>query len=260
MGLRKTRKLGSGELASSDPEDSQSVFAARVALIEATREPLPEFLQTLFDDVFPEYCSLVAGHPEFRDFMFTWQMFRALPPRSDYKSVTKALIGWAHRFHADEDWILQHAWRAFKAWDRFPESKQSLEWWQGKNFRSVFVSERFQFEFEQWWPQLRTWTWYRAALQTAFDKAVSEFESKTRAAALAQGLIPAPRTHSADNFDWFVLYQFRGLSSSQIAARIAGSKAEKPPDASTILKGVKTAQKLVGWKRLRADSGIRKTR
>jgi hypothetical protein len=95
-------------------------------------------------------------------------------------------------------------------------------------------------------------------MQKAFEKAVGEFESKTRAAALAHGLVRAPRTHSADNFDWFVLYQFGGLSSSQIADRIA--RPGKQPDASTILKGVRTVQKLTGWKHLRTDSRTGKTR
>jgi hypothetical protein len=258
MGLRKTRKLGPGDLASNDPEDSQSVFAARLALIDATREPLPEFLKTLFDEVFPVYCSLVTRHAELREFTFTWQMFRALPPRADYKVFKTALIGWARRFNAEEDWVLEQAWRAFKAWDKFPQSKQSLEWWQGKNWRDIFVSERFQFEWEPWQPQFRSWTWYRAAIQKAFDKAASEFESKTRAAARAHGLISTPRSHSPANFDWFVLYQFRGLSCNQIADRVA--VPEEEPDASTIMKGVRTAQRLVGWKRLRRDYPTRKAR
>jgi len=258
MAIRRTRRLGLGDYVSTDPEDSQSVFIARIALIEATRKPLPEFLQTLFDEVFPEYCRLVAGHGEFREFTFTWQMFRSLPPRTDYEQVTKALIGWARRFNAEEDWVIEQAWRAFKAWDKFPESRDSLEWWQDHGWRNIFRSEPFQFKWEPWLPQLRPWITYRAAMQKAFEKAVGEFECKTRAGALAQGLTSAPRTHSADNFEWFVLYQFAGWSSSRIEAKLARSDGN--PDASTILKGVKTAQKLIGWKLLRKDSQTRETR
>jgi hypothetical protein len=255
MAKRTTRRLGLGDYVSPDPEDNQSVFIARIALIEATRNPLPEFLQTLFDKVFPEYCRLVAGHPEFREFTFTWQMFRSVSPRTEFEQFNGVLTGWARRFNAEEDWVLPQAWRALHAWDRFPESRKALEWWQGQAARNTFLSDPFRFEFGSWWVQTTSWTRYRADMQKAFDQAVKEFESKARAAARSHGLIPAPRTHSPANFKWFVLYQFAGFSSTEIASRGNGDY-----DDSTILKGVKAVRRLVGWKRLRPGGRVNKNR
>jgi len=261
MAKRTTPQLGMGDYVTQDPEDSQSVFFARIALIEATRRHLPQFLQRLSREVFPEFCRLVEGNGSLRGIPITWQMAQSLSSGIEHERFNQVLIGWARAFNAEEEWILQQAWRALQVWLAFPEFRESLEWGQGHAWREVFRSERFQFEWESWQVQLRPWTKYRAGLQRAFEKAVKEFEITTRAAALAHGLISAPRTHSADNFDWFILYQFRGLSSSKIAARIAASgKSGAPPDPSTILKGVRAAQKLVGWKCLRANSQRRKTR
>jgi hypothetical protein len=55
--------------------------------------------------------------------------------------------------------------------------------------------------------------------------------------------------YSLDNFEWFVLYQFAGLSSTVIADKWARTHAAV--DESTVLKGIKAAATLVGWDRIR---------
>ena len=258
MAKRTTRQLSLGDYVFRDPDDSQSVFFARIAVIEATRLPLKHFLRRLADEVFVEFGHLVEQDKKLRKLTFTWQMYQSLAPRTEYEQFNDVLRAWARRFNAEEEWVLEQAWSALQRWLAFPDSKKSLEWGQGHQWREIFQSERFHFEWESWRVQFQPWTKYRASVKQAFEKAINEFESETRAAARAHGLIAAPRTHSAANFDWFVRYQFGGLSSNQISAQWPG--AEKGPEASTILKGVKAAQKLIGWKCLRTDSPTRKSR
>jgi len=251
MAQRTTLQLGLGDYASPIADKSESVFVARLALIDATRRYLPQFLKTLLAEVFPEYCRLIEVHPEFRGFLFTWQMFRALPARTEFEQFIGVFTKWARGFNAEEDWVFQQAWRALHGWDLFPESKTTSQWWVGHSGHS-FSSERFKFEWEPWHVQIQTWMRYRADIQKAFEDAVKEFEYKARKAALAHGLKRVPRTSSAVNFKWFALYQFGGMSTGQIATRTDSH------ELSTIWKGVKTAQRLVGWKCLRPPS--RKTR
>jgi hypothetical protein len=47
--------------------------------------------------------------------------------------------------------------------------------------------------------------------------------------------------------DWFVLFQIGGLSSGAIRRRFAPDTS----DASSILRGIKTAARLLQWKTLR---------
>jgi hypothetical protein len=49
-----------------------------------------------------------------------------------------------------------------------------------------------------------------------------------------------------------VRYQFAGESSVEIAN--TNSPTARPPDESTVLKGIKAAAKRIGWKQLRAPA------
>jgi hypothetical protein len=111
------------------------------------------------------------------------------------------------------------------------------------------MGERFYFEFHGWEMQLLTWTKYRETLQTEFERKLAAYEAESRKLAESRGLVRAPHKYSPSNFDWFVLYQFAGLSSPQIVKQIA--RQDPNIDESTVLKGVKAAAKLVGWGYLR---------
>jgi hypothetical protein len=78
-----------------------------------------------------------------------------------------------------------------------------------------------------------------------------EYEKETREFAESRGLVRAQRKYSPDNFEWFVLYQFAGMSSTAIADRYA--EKDKFLEESTVLKGIKAAAKLIGWNQLRAS-------
>jgi len=63
------------------------------------------------------------------------------------------------------------------------------------------------------------------------------------------GLVRARRKYSPDNLEWFVLYQFAGMSSGTISDRYAAQG--RAVEESTVLKGIKAAAKLIGWNELR---------
>jgi hypothetical protein len=75
----------------------------------------------------------------------------------------------------------------------------------------------------------------------------------------SMGLVRARRKYSPDNLEWFVLYQFAGISSKTIADRYVAVEG-KDLDESTVLKGIKAAAKLIGWNHLRQSRQNRKTR
>ena len=92
-----------------------------------------------------------------------------------------------------------------------------------------------------------TWPKYSQSLRQRFEKALLEYEKETRKLAEACGLVRAQLKFSPANLEWFVLYQFAGRSSTAIAK----GKYGDDPD-STVLKGIKTAAKLIGWGQLRS--------
>jgi hypothetical protein len=63
------------------------------------------------------------------------------------------------------------------------------------------------------------------------------------------GLVRARRKYSPDNLEWFVLYQFAGMSSGTISDRYAAQG--RVIEESTVLKGIKVAATLIGWNQLR---------
>ena len=236
------------------------MLRARLALIEATKLHLSQFLQRLFGEVFPEYClwadrNLQPREPTVSREFTTWQHAQSLYSGTEFQDLTTTLRGWARSFNCEqEEWVLDEAWRALWSRHNFPGFSEEEHWGFGHYRPDIFQSKRFKFDWEGWPVQFKTWTMYRAEIQDAFDKVAKEYESKMRAAARAHGLISAPKTHSADNFAWFVLYQLGGQTSVEIAKKIAlQGKNSKMPDPSTILKGVRTAQRLIGWRHLRTD-------
>jgi hypothetical protein len=193
----------------------------------------------------------------------TWRRAQSRYSGNDFQDLTKTLREWARNFNSEqEEWVLDEAWSFLWSRHNFPGYPEKAHWGFGHPRRDIFQSKRFEFEWEGWRADFQTWKDYGAGMREAFDKEAKEYESNTRAAARADGLIPAPRTHSADNLDWFVLYQLGGQTSVKIAMKFSPQgKSSKAPDPSTIIRGVKAAQKLLGWKRLRTDKdrSIRKT-
>jgi hypothetical protein len=268
---RKTPRLAYCEYVSPD-SDGIEVSSARLRLFEAVQRIYPTFLEKLSAEVFPLYQDLAevgcrfwgidgprhlspyelinqgsssysAGH--------TADTPASMRKRADLKS---ALSKWASEFHADRIWLMDDALRTLRGWYVAPEWRESLKWkpFYGHS-SSASTGEAFQFECQGWETQLHTWSRYSQWVRQRFEEELLEYEKQTRKLAKSCGLVRAREKYSPANLDWFVLYQFAGRSSTEIASQGYG----EDPD-STVLKGIKAAAKLIGWDDLRKSNEKRK--
>jgi hypothetical protein len=104
-----------------------------------------------------------------------------------------------------------------------------------------------------WEMELTPWAEYRKAVIA--EVRLKEYQRTAFKNATSNCVIRTPRTYSALNLDWFVLYQLAGMSSVAILKRY--SRTESDGDESTVLKGVKAAAKLLGWGSLRGPASTR---
>jgi hypothetical protein len=175
----------------------------------------------------------------------------------NFEALRDSLKAWGIAFNADVLWFLDEALRTLRGWYVARDWRDALKWNPiGSVTSTLAMGERFHFDFPGWEMQLLTWTKYREALQTEFEHKLGAYEAESRKAAESRGLVRAPRKYSLSNFDWFVLYQFAGLSSTQIVKRAA--RQDPNIDESTVLKGVKAAARLVGWDSLRTRTSATK--
>jgi hypothetical protein len=274
MVRRKTPLLAYCEYVSPD-SDSIQVSRARLLLFETIKRVYPKFLKKLSTEVFPLYqelaeagctfwgidgprhlspyelitqgsASSAAGH--------TADTPASMKKRDNLKS---ALSKWAIEFYADRVWLMDDALRTLQHWYSAPERRQSLSWnpFYGHS-ASASTGEAFEFRCEWWETELLTWSRYSASVRQRFEETLLEYEKKTRKVAESCGLVRARQKYSPDNFDWFVLYQFAGLSSPKIADQWSRTH-EAGVDESTVVKGIKAAAKLIVWDHLRLPQGKR---
>jgi hypothetical protein len=261
MGSQKAKQkwppksLGFGGYVLSDPEKNLQAYAARIALIESARRVLPSFLERLHKSVYPEFCGLPGELTE-RD-----GLLARIPDRVKCADIVQfdktlhALASWMEEFNAGQDWIRDGAWRTMHYWRSFPAVKEARAWQPpiGPDSISLCETGPFRFEYLPWFMEVQRWPNYEERLKQAFAKALKDYRERCDAIAKANGLVAVRRTYSAKNLDWFALYQFGGLSSTKIAAKVGGVE-------SAILKGVKAARRLLAWKDLRRGRATRKTR
>ena len=134
-------------------------------------------------------------------------------------------------------WYVAPDWRSSLAWDRY----------NGR--RAVpAIGKTFELSHRGWEVQLLGWPAYSQSLRQGFETKLLEYEKETRELAESMGLVRARRKYSPDNLEWFVLYQFAGMTSRTIADRYAVEG--KAVDESTVLKGIKAAAKLIEWNHL----------
>jgi hypothetical protein len=224
----------------------------------------PTFLKKLSTDVFPIFCQLAKdgklakGRISFEKALWGRSPWEALTEEGGIKA---ALLQWAGQFHAEAPWLLVGALRTMWGWYRVPAWRDSLAWdrHHGRRDRPT-IGKTFDFSHQGWEVQALTWPAYSQWLRNSFEKRLVEYEKETRELAESRGLVRARRKYSPDNFEWFVLYQFAGMSSKTIADRYA--EKGKALEESAVLKGIKAAAKLIGWNQVRASrrTGNRKIR
>ena len=278
MPPRKIARLGYSEYVAAGPEASPAVWRARLELIDAVNRVFPEMLKRLSADVLPAYAELASSGFNFDailwnsrnsphkmlpdgeedDIRVDKQTGRITPVRHSPR-LKVALSDWASAFHCGCSWLLDDAIRTLQLWHVAPGWKQSLRWTpSGPGGVIVATGEPFRFECGGWEMQNLTWATYAKSLRERFERKLAEYEVSSRKLAESRGLVRTPHKYSPSNFEWFVLYQFKGLSSTQIAERMA--RRNPNVDESTVLKGVKAAARLTTWDRLRTPSPKRTTR
>jgi hypothetical protein len=252
MAKRTTPSLAFSEYVSRDSDNSVQVWQARLQVIEAAKRVYPALLQKLLTEVFPFYCrlanegKLAKGRNDFDKALWGNSPFEALTEEGGLKS---ALSKWAAQFNAQAKWMMVGALRTLRGWYVAPDRRESLTWdsHHGRKEHPT-IGRAFEFCYQGWEVQLLTWPAYCQSLRQSFEKQLLEYERQTRELAESRGLVRARRKYSPDNFEWFVLYQFAGMTSKAIADRYA--RDGKVLEESTILKGIKTAAKLIAWNHL----------
>jgi hypothetical protein len=257
--LRKNPALSYGEYSSPDPNENSAVWTARRRLINSSKKDCPAFLDKLITDVLPTYTRLAQKYPDF--YAVKWTECPPLLSES-HQILAPILQKWASEFNAaGEKWLLDQACEVMWHWQD-PDLLKSKLWRAGMsqsvcaksdNILSAYVKgDDFKFSFSGWEMHAFTWEKYRDGLSKQFDRALAAYEQHARKQAEDRGLVRTPRQHSPENFEWFVLYQFAGLSYLKIAQRAYGQNATDSK-RSTVAKGVIAAQKLVAWGELRSS-------
>lgn len=252
MAKRKTPSLAVSEYVSPNLDNSVQVWRARLQVIEAAKRVFPIFLKKLSADVFPLYCQLAKegklakGRNDFDKALWGKSPYDALTDDGGLKS---ALSKWAGHFNAEAEWLMVGALRTLRGWHVAPDWRESLAWdpHHGRKDRPA-VGKAFEFCYQGWEVQLLTWQAYSESLRQSFETKLLEYAEQTRELAESMGLVRARRKYSPDNLEWFVLYQFAGMTSKIIADRYAVEG--KALDESTVLKGIKATAKLIGWNHL----------
>jgi hypothetical protein len=251
--MRTTPSLAGSEYVSPNSDNSVQVWRARLQAIEAARRVYPIFLRKLSADVFPLYDQLAKegklakGRNDFDKALWGKFPYEALTDDGGLKS---ALSKWAAHFHAEAEWLMVGALRTLRGWYIAPDWRESLTWDPHHGRKDVpAIGNTFEFCYSGWEVQLLSWPAYGRSLRQAFETKLLEYEKQTRELAESRGLVRARRKYSPDNLEWFVLYQFAGMTSKTIADRYA--KEGRALDESTALKGIKAAAKLIGWNHLR---------
>jgi hypothetical protein len=191
-------------------------------------------LEGLSDDVYPTYADLAKSGFDFDDILWNSRLSaHTMLPEPGKKELKRdkrtgrvylgyyspklkiELLKWAKKFNADKcGWFLDESLRALRGWYVAPAWRASLRWNQVSGVSSTLArGGAFQFNCGGWEMQAVAWGDYSRAIRQKFEKALSEYENASRKLAESKGLVRTPQKYSRENFDWFVLYQFAGLSS-----------------------------------------------
>jgi hypothetical protein len=227
---------------------------ARRDLMYAIRNVHRPMLERLSACVFPAYRKLVRSGFEVESVLWHPHLSpHTQLPQGRFKS---ALHAWAKEFYAEQDWFLDEILRTLQGWYVAPDWRAALRTNPvvGDILTRV-TTEPFSFSYGAWEPELLSCPDYKRKLWEEINKKVVEYELICRARAESCGLVRAPHKYSKANLDFFVLYQFAGFTSTQIANDDYKPRAEKhlgkPSSESAILKAIRAAAKLLGWNRLR---------
>jgi hypothetical protein len=252
MPTRKNPRLAYCEYVAQD-NSSIAVEQARRDLMRCVKRVFPKMLKQLAADVLPAYEEIAKS--DFKIEAILWHPrlspFKKIPQNS---SLRTSLSRWANEFHAEQDWFLDEMLRTLRGWYVAPDWRSELRCNPIGTVTSVVAcGDPFGFACEGWEMQTVTWAAYSQSVRELFEQHLADYEAASRKLAESNGLVLATHKYSAVNLDYFVLYQFAGLSSNKIANHT--DNALNASSESTILKGVKAAAGLIGWDSLRPTPG-----
>lgn len=244
MSTRKTAHLVFGDYVVPGACNNSETWKARQLMARAIPQHCPEFLAKLEADVLPYYQG-VASQEDLERVALEESPYARLS-QIGAAGVARAIRKWARAFNAEVPWILDEAVRILRGWHLYPDFRKSRRWILHTRISVPNThGGPLEFQFPAWEPSRFPWSIYRNDCYAAFDKELKGYEKKVRALAQSRGLVPVRRKYSPDNLNWFILYQFAGKSSEEIA------RNQPTKEPSTILKGIKTAAELLGWECLR---------
>ena len=257
MTLRKNPRLAYCEYVAPD-NSSIAVEQARWDLMRCVRRVFPDMLEQLALEVLPAYTELAKSDFKIEAILWNARLspFKKLPQGSPLQT---ALSKWVNEYHAEQDWFADEMLRTLRGWHVAPDWRSELRCNPiGGVTSTVAMGELFKFDCEGWEMQLLTWANYSRSVRDRFEKYLAEYEAAGRELAKSRGLVRAPHKYSPANLEWFVLFQFVGLSPKGIADRPDAPRDGENED--TILKGVKAAARLISWESLRPTPARSKRR
>jgi hypothetical protein len=247
---RPNRNLSWGEYILLGQTQNSEIAGSRWKFLQVVRGVVPRFFEQLRDRVYPTYARLAENRQGYWETGWTLETWQLQSDRD--QQLTPCLIAWAKAFHVEETWILEGALQTLWLWSRDPELRASLDIGGFRPYCCVdtLISEEemlFTFESDGWDPQFQRWDIFRKSIKEEFQRQLDAYEQRLRSLLESQGAVRARQRYSPNHFAWFALYQLGGLST----VRILQQRPDLKGDASTILKGVKTAACLMQWKHIR---------
>jgi hypothetical protein len=242
---RKNERLATGEYCQWGP------IGARRELINAIKTNVPEFFEQLREDVYPAYAHASEAWSSEHDEPPTWMFVRS------HRSQLKAAIEqWARNFklNAEEEedeektWILEGAVSLLWHWHRYPKTREALDvqafLLPSSGGWGLFNEAEREFHFSgdppRWNPQTQTWAEYNKEVIYWFKQELCQYKQKIRALAKQRKGVRVQSRYSSDDFKYFALYRFRGMSPEKIFQHL-----KQGGDPSTVRKGIKAAAKML---------------
>jgi hypothetical protein len=237
---KKTERLATGEYLASEP------IGARREFINVTKTDVPEFFEQLREVVYPAFARVMKGWMSEHDEPPTWIFVRS------YRSkLEAALLQWARNFNLDADkeedeWFLEGAVSLLWHWHRYPETRDALDVGafllpSSGSWGLVNEAEpEFHFPDIRWNPQTQTWAEYNKEVTDLFKKTLCQYKQKIRDLAKQRGGVRVQSRYSTENFRYFALHRFRGMSAARIFKHL-----ELAGDPSVVTKGLKAAAKML---------------
>ncbi len=243
--VRKNPRLVSSGYVASEPEKSTEVWAARLALMDSVAEICPRFLEELGTEVLPLFREMKKAGYDFDWILYgRGTPYHKLPADS---GLRQALHKWAKRFRADEDWLLNDALLTLHSWC-FSRTLRKHRRWRSLHSGSPSgaMGEVFSFSCSGWELEAITWGEYKKFVHGIVDQRLSNYKRDIPNLAVTHQLVPARHKYEQANLDWFVLFQFRGLSIREIVDQVSKIRSSGVEE-SRIQKGIKAAGRLLAW-------------